>query len=380
QVQDSLLAVDPSLKYGISPFGIWKNGVPSGTSGLDAFSVIYADATAWLDAETIDYIAPQLYWSSQRAIDTNGDGTPDRFNQQRFTTLAPWWESVRNTRHLYPGLGAYRIGEDGYDANEVPAQIRYTRTRGGIEGTILFRVYDGILSRGLGLADSLSSDLNRRAALTPPMAWKSQEAPGTPGTLSHTWEGEELTLTWSPPSDGDGAETRRYAVYRIPSPEAPTFPDALAEAEHLIEVTGATTFTDRPAMAASPWTYVVTAVSANSIESDPTNAVVVDGRAVQTESAPGIAASLLPPRPNPSSGQTEIAFSLTTPSRVTVRVLDVLGREVARLVDGDVRATGLHAVEWDGRSTSGGRVASGMYLVVLEENGTRRTRPLTLIR
>lgn len=380
QVQDSLLAVDPSLKYGISPFGIWRNNVPSGISGLDAYNVIYADATAWLNAQTIDYIAPQLYWSSQRSIDTNGDGLPDTFNRQNFTVLAPWWESVRNTRHLYPGMGAYRQGTPGFEAGEIPDQIRFTRATDGVDGNVLFRVYDGILSGNLGLSDSLENDLYRRAALTPPMAWKSQDAPDTPGTLSHTWNGDELTLSWSAPTPGSGAEARRYAVYRIPSPTPPTYPDALNDPEHLIAVTGETSITDRPVIAPSPYTYVVTAVSANSIESTQSNEVVVDGRAVTTERAPEAIAELLPPRPNPSAGETQIAFSLATPSRVTVRVLDVLGREVVRLVDEEARRAGLQSVAWDGRSGSGARVASGTYLLVLETEGSRQTRPLVVVR
>lgn len=379
QVQDSVLAIDPSVKFGISPFGIWRSGTPIGTSGLDAYSVIYADATAWLDAQTIDYITPQLYWSSQRSIDTNGDGVPDTFNQQRFTTLAPWWESVRNTRHLYPGLGAYRQGTAGFEPGEIPTQIRFTRDTPGIEGTIMFRVYDGVLDGDLGLADSLEHDLYRRAALTPPMAWKSQVAPETPGTLTHEWDGDELTLRWEPSAMGTGAEARRYAVYRIPSPTTPTFPDALADPEHLVEVTGDTMFVDRPVMATDPYTYVVTAVSANSIESAPTNTVVVDGRAVSVEPNPEAVASLLAPRPNPSAGRTQFAFSLATPSRVTVRVLDVLGREVVRLADDEARPAGLQAVEWDGRSGAA-PAASGTYLVVLEADGAREVRPFVLVR
>ncbi|HMB92728.1 MAG TPA: family 10 glycosylhydrolase, partial [Rhodothermales bacterium] len=56
QVYDSLQVIRPSASFGISPFGIWKNGVPSGITGLDAYNVIYGDAVAWLDAQIIDYV------------------------------------------------------------------------------------------------------------------------------------------------------------------------------------------------------------------------------------------------------------------------------------------------------------------------------------
>ena len=57
-ISDTLREIRPSVKFGISPFGIWKDGVPSGIVGLDAYNVIYADAVAWLNAESIDYLTP----------------------------------------------------------------------------------------------------------------------------------------------------------------------------------------------------------------------------------------------------------------------------------------------------------------------------------
>ena len=61
-VRDSIAAIKPWVKFGMSPFGIWKNGVPPGITGLDAYSVIYGDAIAWLHDRSVDYLTPQLYW------------------------------------------------------------------------------------------------------------------------------------------------------------------------------------------------------------------------------------------------------------------------------------------------------------------------------
>lgn len=377
QVQDTVQTVRPEAAHGVSPFGIWKNGIPSGTSGLDAYNVIYADAVAWLEAQDIDYLAPQLYWSSQRSFDADGDGDLD-FNRQRFTTLAPWWASVRNERHIYPGVAAYRAGQPGFEPEEIPTQLRYVRQHADLDGTIIFRARSGILLGGYGLADSLESDLYRNPALTPTMEWKNMDAPGAPGTLSETWNGDDLTLTWSAPTDGD-AEARRYAVYRIPSPTAPTFPDALENPEHLIAVTGETQIVDRPYAASSPWTYVVTAVSANSIESPVSNAVVVNGRAVSAEERPSGVLALMPPRPNPTTGLSEIEFTLAAPLAVTVRVYDVLGREVATLLDGEATPAGVQTLVWDGHTASG-PAPTGTYLVVLEADGERRMERVTILR
>ncbi|HEX9972655.1 MAG TPA: family 10 glycosylhydrolase, partial [bacterium] len=62
-VYDTIQAIKPYVKFGVSPFGIWKNGVPSGITGLDAYSAIYADAVTWFNKQIVDYVAPQLYWA-----------------------------------------------------------------------------------------------------------------------------------------------------------------------------------------------------------------------------------------------------------------------------------------------------------------------------
>ncbi len=375
QIQDSVQAVRPEVVHGVSPFGIWKNGVPTGTTGLDAYNVIYADAVAWLTAQDIDYLAPQLYWSSQRSFDANGDGSPD-FNRQRFTTLAPWWASVRNERHIYPGLAAYRIGGPGFEANEIPTQIRAARSIDGVEGTILFRPYAGLLVGGLGLEDSLRTDLYRYPALTPPMAWKSQDAPGTPTGLATTAVPGNQTgvvpLTWTAPASGDAA-ARFYAVYRIPMDEAADLSAALADADNLAGVTGETSFEDTPP-GDGLYTYAVTAVSANSIESAPSDAVTAQG-ATSTETAAPLALALDAPRPNPARGAVTLGFTLREPARVTIRVVDVLGREVARPLDGRPLGADAHAVVWET-----GTLGSGTYLVLLDADGERVTRHLTVVR
>ena len=367
QIQDTLQAVRPEAVHGVSPFGIWKNGVPTGITGLDAYNVIYADAVAWLHAQDVDYLAPQLYWSSQRTIGTS-------FNRQRFTTLASWWASVRNERHIYTGLAAYRIGGPGFEADEIPTQIRYTRSQEGLDGTILFRPYAGLFAGGLGLEDSLKTDLYRHPALSPVMMWKSQEAPDAPEALVATERAENTTvdIAWTAPASGTTA-ARFYAVYRVPSAEAGDLGAALGKAENLIAVTGETSVTDTPPVN-DLYTYVATSVSANSIESAPSNAVTVQS-SVASEPATRLAFSLDAPRPNPTHGDVTLAFTLRQPANVTLRVVDVLGREVVRLLDNQPLSADGHRVVWTPASAS-----AGTYVVVIEAGGERATRPLTVLR
>ncbi len=373
QIQDSIQAVRPEVVHGVSPFGLWKSGTPATTFGLDAYEVIYADAVAWLNAQDIDYLTPQLYWSSLRSFDSDGDGDLD-FNNQRFTTLAAWWASVRNERHVYPGVAAYRSGQPGFEANEIPNQIRYVRRRGDLEGTVMFRAKSGVLFSAYGLADSLRTDLYRTPALPPVMPWKSMDAPGSPTALTAVQRDGStmIDVSWTAPASGD-ADARFYAVYRIPEAEAGDLASAMGDSKNLAAVTGETSVTDVP-MAGGAYTYVVTGVSANSIESVPSNAAVVQS-SVATEVSPNAVLALDVPRPNPVHGQSTLRFALRQPARVTLRIVDVLGREVARLLDRTPLAADAHEVVW----TPTGLV-SGTYVVVLEAGGARVSHPVVVLR
>lgn len=80
------------VKFGISPFGIWKPGYPAGIQGSSQYDQLYADAKLWLNKGWVDYYTPQLYWPIQPA-------------KQSFTTLLKWWESENTMRrHLWPGI------------------------------------------------------------------------------------------------------------------------------------------------------------------------------------------------------------------------------------------------------------------------------------
>src|SRR5690606_6845526 len=78
------------VKFGISPFGIWKPGYPSGVSGSSQYDELYADAKLWLNKGWVDYFSPQLYW-------------PVNSQRQNFRDLLEWWESENTMkRHLWP--------------------------------------------------------------------------------------------------------------------------------------------------------------------------------------------------------------------------------------------------------------------------------------
>jgi uncharacterized lipoprotein YddW (UPF0748 family) len=108
-------AAKPAVRVGISPFGIWRPGVPSTIEAqLDAYAQLYADARHWLSQGWCDYLAPQLYWGSEPA-------------KQSFPVLLKWWrEQSRAGRPVWPGIATERIGKN-FDAAELGHQIQLTR-------------------------------------------------------------------------------------------------------------------------------------------------------------------------------------------------------------------------------------------------------------
>lgn len=144
------------VKFGISPFGIWRPGHPSSIQGFDQYDQLYADAKLWLQKGWMDYFSPQLYW-------------PINQIPQSFPILLQWWESQnRNNIPLWPGLSLGR--KKGADAaDETLNQVMITRAMlpHYRPGTVHWSIAPLIENDSLGLA--LLQGPFRTPALVPAM-------------------------------------------------------------------------------------------------------------------------------------------------------------------------------------------------------------------
>jgi len=188
-------AIKPTIKVGISPFGIWRPGNPPGVQGLDAYASIYADSRKWLRQGWVDYLAPQLYWAISAP-------------QQSYPALLDWWlEQNTQGRHVWPGLAAYRVNNgtaSAFSLQEIPDQIRLTRTtRPAGTGHILYNTSWTLKQNGGVLAATLAGDLYREAALVPASPWLDATPPGAPslsfsaGTVQITSAAGEPARWWA---------------------------------------------------------------------------------------------------------------------------------------------------------------------------------------
>ncbi len=253
QVYDSIQAIKPWVRWGISPSGIWKSGVPSGISGMSHYNELYCDPLAWMEGKYIDYLAPQLYWKI-------GGG-------QDYSKLLPWWSSVMNGRQLMPGIAAYRIGTSTYgSANEVGNQIRMYRAAGNAAGNFLYTT-NNITSNLGGITDSLVNDIYQYRALVPSMNWKDAVAPNAPRNVrfGRHQNSPIATLTWDAPAKAADNDTAfMYVVYQPATPSAA--PTVIDDARNISSVSTLRAYNPSESKKASKH-FFVTALDRNHNES-----------------------------------------------------------------------------------------------------------------
>jgi len=196
RVSQSVHGLKPWVKFGISPFGIWRPGFPAQIKGLDAYGVIYADARKWLREGWVDYMAPQLYWGEEKP-------------ETSFHVLAEWWasENVRH-RHVWPGLDLSRVG-GGRPAEEIVHQIRTSRGQIGTDGNLHWCL-KALLENRRGLRDVLTKDVYAKPALSPAYPWLQKTPPGIPAVKLEEASSQELKFRVT----GAGGPTWLWAVQR----------------------------------------------------------------------------------------------------------------------------------------------------------------------
>jgi uncharacterized lipoprotein YddW (UPF0748 family) len=161
-------AVKPWVKFGISPFGIWRPGEPAGIEGFDAYESIYADARRWLREGWVDYFSPQLYW-------------PTTAPAQGYATLLQWWgEQNTHERHLWPGNYTSRVGTRGdWPTTELVTQVLATRADRTATGNVHFSM-SALMKNQSGVADALVKEVYDGPALVPASPWLPGAPPRAP--------------------------------------------------------------------------------------------------------------------------------------------------------------------------------------------------------
>jgi uncharacterized lipoprotein YddW (UPF0748 family) len=204
---------NPSCRFGISPFGVWRNKDkdPDGSAtraGQTNYDDLYADILLWLKNGWIDYVAPQLYWEFG-------------FSVVPYEELLDWWSKHTYGRHCYIGLGIYRAGSNAAwkDKTQLPRMIQALRNTPNIQGAIYFSS-KSFESNPNGWSDSLRNHYYKYPALVPSMDWMPAVTVNPPqfkliNTVSNT---RSVELYEQPAS----LPVKTFVVYGVDSVNAET--------------------------------------------------------------------------------------------------------------------------------------------------------------
>ncbi|MCL2772562.1 MAG: family 10 glycosylhydrolase [Oscillospiraceae bacterium] len=148
-VYTAIKKANPNVRFGISPFGIWQNksaANPTGsaTAGLEAYSSIYCDATAWVQGGYVDYICPEIYWAFGNKAAS-------------YDVLVRWWSALVDGTgvDLYIGHAAYKLTTDFKSELEIPRQVEYARDYMGVKGSVFYG-YKDIAANSYNVKDNLA--------------------------------------------------------------------------------------------------------------------------------------------------------------------------------------------------------------------------------
>ncbi len=185
QMYARVKAKKPWVRVGISPFGIWRPGVPAGTTArIDAYHHLSADSRKWLREGWCDYLSPQLYW---------------RINsEQSYSRLLAWWRG-QGSRPVWPGISTARINsseDPGRPVSEIVNQVSLSRTVGKNYVGHVFWSMDSLMKNRGGVNGALMQNFYQEPALVPPMPWVSRVVPASPG-VNAVVSGGDVSIAWS---------------------------------------------------------------------------------------------------------------------------------------------------------------------------------------
>ena len=250
QLGETIHQVKPWVKFGVSPFGIYRNkrNDPNGseTNGLQNYDDLYADVLLWVNNGWIDYCVPQLYWEiGNRAAD--------------YKTLITWWNKNAGKRPLYIGEDIERTAKYADPANpkshQLPAKHKLHQEMHNVKGTVLW--YAKTAADNVGnIGHTLRDFYWKYPALQPAMPFMDNKAPKGVKSLKFKWTEQGPMLTWKAPKGKKwGDVVNKFVIYQFKDGEKINLDDA----SHILKITTYTSF-KVPYVKDGKSTFVVTAL------------------------------------------------------------------------------------------------------------------------
>ena len=265
-VSERIKALKPWVKFGISPFGIWRNRATdplgSETGGSQSYDLQFADTRKWVLEGWLDYINPQIYWQFGLAV-------------ADYAKLVPWWADVAATSgtHLYIGEALYKVSSGVFtDPAELSNHLTFDRDIDAagtpVHGNVYFSAKH-VPADPQGSMTRVLADHYAHPAIVPAMEWLPATAVRTPVLTDPERTGEGVVLQWSdaaPPRD----RATSFAVYRVEGDGGVDVEDATALIATVRAASGVVQrFVDASAQPGRSYSYAVTALDRVWNESAP---------------------------------------------------------------------------------------------------------------
>lgn len=258
KMHETIRSVKPWVKFGISPFGIYRNQssdpLGSKTKGLEAYDDLYADVLLWAKEGWIDYTMPQIYWEiGHKAAD--------------YATLVDWWAKHSEGRPVIIGQSVLNTVQHADpknpSINQLPRKMALQRAYQTIAGSCQW--YAAAVTDNVGMyRDALIKEYHKYPALVPAFDFIDKKAPGKVRKVKGVWTEDGYILFWTAPkAKTEMDKARWYVVYRFDSKEKVDIDDP----SHIVAVTPNTYYKLPYVDGKTKYRYVITALDRLNNES-----------------------------------------------------------------------------------------------------------------
>ena len=228
KLHETIREIKPWVKFGISPFGIYRNEssdpLGSKTKGLQNYDDLYADVLLWAREGWIDYNIPQIYWHIGHPV-------------ADYETLVKWWARNTENRPLFIGQSVMNTVQNADpknpSINQLPRKMALQRAYQTIGGSCQWPA-SAVIENAGKYRDALIAEYHKYPALPPVFDFMDNEAPGKVRKMKPIWTEDGYILFWTAPKYKEEMNRAvQYVVYRFDAKEKVNIDDP----SHIVAIT-----------------------------------------------------------------------------------------------------------------------------------------------
>ena len=228
KLHETIREIKPWVKFGVSPFGIYRNEssdpLGSKTKGLQNYDDLYADVLLWAREGWIDYNIPQIYWHIGHPV-------------ADYETLVKWWARNTENRPLFIGQSVMNTVQNADpknpSINQLPRKMALQRAYQTIGGSCQWPA-SAVVENAGKYRDALIAEYHKYAALPPVFDFMDNEAPAKVRKMKPVWTEDGYILFWTAPKYKEEMNRAvQYVVYRFNDKEKVNIDDP----SHIVAIT-----------------------------------------------------------------------------------------------------------------------------------------------